>query len=50
MKYKTARRLLNRNRWRIARSRAQEEDKIRPPSLRKRITQAMKILNNENTS
>ena len=43
MKPKTARRILNRNRWKIARS-ISEVGKINPPSLRKRVNEAIKIL------
>ena len=42
MKAKTARRVLARNEWKIARSMV-ENGKIKPPSLAKRVKQATKI-------
>jgi len=43
MKPKTARRVLSRNRWRIARSMV-ESGKIKPKSLKRRVEEAIKIL------
>lgn len=43
MKVKTARRFINRNRWKIARSRV-DTGKIEPKSLRKRVHQAIKVI------
>ena len=43
MKPKTARRVLSRNRWKIARSMV-ESRKIKPLSLKKRVDEAIKVL------
>ena len=43
MKLKTAKRVLSRNKWIIARSMV-ESRKIRPPSLKKRVNEAIKVL------
>lgn len=43
MKLKTARRVLSRNRWKIARSMV-ESRKIKPLSLKKRVDQAKKVI------
>jgi len=46
MKPKTARRVLSRNSWNIAKSMV-EWRKIRPPSLRKRVKKAIKVIESQ---